>query len=296
VIYTALFSHVASKILTPVLFLSLSLLNIIMNTGPSSYDEFTYQYYVLYTILMPLWALVVWYWFSHAGYCGNDDERLMPEMDRVLRRLQQRESFLPISLSMIPLPLLKLLAMGLAFGFWTNCSDLFMCSVWIHQAYLNVHLVYETSLVMTFIIIAKGWSISHIDLPQGAWTSIFMIAGSFYIFNSITIVGRYSFISPKAFYICSIASYSLIYVHIINCAFQETTQFYTTLEAIDNVSVPDAEQVRDRDDPNRPLNPNHPETVSHLKEQLNLRRKMQYAFCIVVGISFFVEILCQGMY
>jgi len=91
-----------------------------------------------------------------------------------------------------------------------------MCSLWLHQAFVNVHLVYETCLIVSFMTIAKGWSLTRTALRPNEWKRILCFGIMFYITNSVLVVGKKAFMSSKQFFIASLVVYGTAYAIVLH--------------------------------------------------------------------------------
>eukprot|EP01041_Mallomonas_annulata_P011557 gene11557-24170_t len=96
-----------------------------------------------------------------------------------------KDSCLLICRAVAGLPVIKVVVLSLGLSFWTSCLSWGMCSFWLGVSLLNSHLVYETGILVTFLLLAKGWGIQRETFPQNEWRGVIMSMSAFYMTNSI---------------------------------------------------------------------------------------------------------------
>jgi hypothetical protein len=104
--------------------------------------------------------------------------------------------------------------------------------MWLHQVYLNIHLVYETCLVMSFIVIGKGWCTTRMDIEPVSWNRIFIFGAVFYMTNSVIVVGKKTFMSNRDFFFVSLIVYGLAYALILTSTLTESAYMSKTITAV----------------------------------------------------------------
>jgi hypothetical protein len=108
-----------------------------------------------------------------------------------------------------------------------------MCSLWLHQAFVNIHLVYETCLIVAFMSIAKGWSLTRTVLFPDEWKRILCFGIMFYITNSVLVVGKKAFLSSKQFFIASLVVYGTAYAIVLHNTIMQVMYLSPTVTSVD---------------------------------------------------------------
>lgn len=91
----------------------------------------------VYSTCLAGWALIALMWHLGAFYLYKDSSVI-------------------ICKAVATLPLVKVAVLVIGTSFWTTCDDWMMCSFWLGVSLINTHLVYETGLMVCFLLIAKG--------------------------------------------------------------------------------------------------------------------------------------------
>ena len=89
---------------------------------------------------------------------------------------------------MISVPLIKLLIVWFAAGFWIGCEANGLCSFWTGVLWVNMQLIYETSYILIFVLISKGWCITTEHITREQWRSVLMSVCTFYMAESMLLV------------------------------------------------------------------------------------------------------------
>lgn len=136
---------------------------------------------------------------------------------------------LQLSQAIILLPIVKTIVIAIGLAFWILCDKYDMCSYWLGITFLNIHLVYETSQMLVFILIAKGWTVVHDILFIAEWRIIIAIISLFYMINSILLVIQGS-ISIRDYGICITLLYGYMYSYILyhTCSCLRIIHSYTS--------------------------------------------------------------------
>lgn len=151
----------------------------------------------LYIALLIIWLLIV----SITYRLGLTKERT--------RRLENLVAFM--------VPLLKTFVNVFALPFWSSCIQT-VCSRWLVNAMINVHLLYETIRVFWFLMLAKGWQVSRNTIAPNSMRN--MIVGTTLFFFCATILIAFTFSN-----IGVIVLYALTYAYIVGST---ANQIYTT--------------------------------------------------------------------
>ena len=139
------------------------------------------------------------------------------------------------------LPLVKICVLAIGTSFWATCESWMMCSFWIGVLLLNTHLVYETGIVVCFLLIAKGWSITRDNLPANEWRGVIFAVCSFYLSTSIVLVLDSSVLTTQGFWIACSLLYGSMYIYIVRSALNELYLMKHQVDLLDTASdVPEA--------------------------------------------------------
>ena len=85
-------------------------------------------------------------------------------------------------------PLLKLSIVGAAASFWVGCEHDGLCSFWLGVFWVNMQLIYETSFILIFLLLSKGWCVTNEHLTRLEWRSVLMSVCIFYMAESMLLV------------------------------------------------------------------------------------------------------------
>jgi hypothetical protein len=89
---------------------------------------------------------------------------------------------------MLTVPFIKLLIVWFAAAFWIDCAATGLCSFWMGVFWVNMQLIYETSYILIFVLISKGWCITTAHLSREQWRSVLMSVCTFYMAESMLLV------------------------------------------------------------------------------------------------------------
>ena len=152
---------------------------------------------ITYGICLGGWIIIALSWHYGAFYLYKDSPVIMCK-------------------AVSTLPLVKVGVLVLGTSFWTTCQDWMMCSFWLGVSLLNLHLVYETGLVICFLLIAMGWSITRDNFSPLEWRVIIISMSSFYMTNSIILVlDSSSVLTTRGYWIACTILYGAIYTFIV---------------------------------------------------------------------------------
>lgn len=132
-----------------------------------------------------------------------------------------KDSSVVICKAVATLPLIKVGVLVLGTAFWTTCEEWMMCSFWLGVSLINTHLVYETGLMVCFLLIAKGWSITRENFSANEWRGIIISMSAFYMSNSIILVLEASVLTAQGFWIACTILYGVMYVYIVQSALDQ---------------------------------------------------------------------------
>jgi len=89
---------------------------------------------------------------------------------------------------MLSVPLIKLFIVSVAASFWVGCERDGLCSFWLGVLWVNMQLIYETSYILIFVLLSKGWCITSEHLTRTEWRSVLMSVCIFYMAESMLLV------------------------------------------------------------------------------------------------------------
>ena len=89
---------------------------------------------------------------------------------------------------MVAVPLIKVIIVWFAAAFWIGCESNGLCSFWIGVLWVNMQLIYETSYILVFVLISKGWCITTQYMTREQWRSVLMSVCIFYMAESMLLV------------------------------------------------------------------------------------------------------------
>ena len=172
------------------------------NTGYFLLDPHQGPYHALpavYSVCLSGWAVIALLWHIGAFYLYKDSSVI-------------------ICKAVATLPLVKVAVLVIGTAFWTTCEDWTMCSFWLGVSLINTHLVYETGLMVCFLLIAKGRkpspSCAHyicyvattISLFHGPWRRL--VCGTYCLDCHILTVSTLY---------CTVLDCTLLYCTVLNC-------------------------------------------------------------------------------
>eukprot|EP00602_Paraphysomonas_sp_CaronLab_P000814 CAMPEP_0185029002 /NCGR_PEP_ID=MMETSP1103-20130426/15091_1 /TAXON_ID=36769 /ORGANISM="Paraphysomonas bandaiensis, Strain Caron Lab Isolate" /LENGTH=504 /DNA_ID=CAMNT_0027563601 /DNA_START=64 /DNA_END=1578 /DNA_ORIENTATION=+ len=155
-----------------------------------------YQLPGIYGAVLGAWIIITTYW-------------------HVAAFILYKDSSVVICKAISTIPVVKVLVLILGVSFWATCEKWKMCSFWLGVSLINTHLVFETGMMVCFLLIAKGWSITRDNFSANEWRGIIMSMSAFYMCNSIILVLESSVLDQRGFWIANTLLYGLMYLYII---------------------------------------------------------------------------------
>lgn len=150
----------------------------------------------VYSACLIGWAVIAFLWHLGAFYLYKDSSVI-------------------ICKAIATMPLLKVIVMALGTSFWTTCEEWMMCSFWLGVSVINTHLVFETGLIICFLLIAKGWSITCENFSANEWRGVIISMSAFYMCNSIILVLEASVLTQQGYWIACAILYGIMYIYIL---------------------------------------------------------------------------------
>ena len=154
----------------------------------------------LYIVVLILWTVLGGWWFYNSHY-------------------KYKNQCMDICKLVSLFPALKIITTILSICFWSTCENWRICSFWLGVSLINFNLVYESTQVIVFLLIAKGWSIVRQAFFPGEWRSVVVTMILFYLLNAIILIIRNSVKNNDVFWSLSCAPYIIMYGYIIQCAY-----------------------------------------------------------------------------
>jgi hypothetical protein len=151
----------------------------------------------LYGILLIIWGFYGLYW-NYATFIAHRDKCVL------------------FCRAVAGVPLLKTLVMSIGTAFWSTCVLWKMCSFWLGVGLINTHLLYETSILVCFLLLAEGWTITTEFLSPKQWRGVVTSAAGFYMGNSILLVLANNVLTKTGVWMANSILYGLIYLYILN--------------------------------------------------------------------------------
>ena len=111
-------------------------------------------------------------------------------------------------------PVIKCVVMAIGVGFWQTCTDWKMCSFWLQVALVNIHLIYETAIMVSLLLLGLGWTITRQELEGHEWRGVVCMMTSFYIGNSIILVLQTTDRNYSNIITANAILYSIAYLYI----------------------------------------------------------------------------------
>jgi hypothetical protein len=185
--------------------------------------------------------------------------------------VRHKNSCVLLSRAVCGVPCIKVIVLVFGLTFWVTCASWQMCSFWMGIALLNIQLVYETSQMTFFVLIAKGWSITRPNFSVNEWRGVIFSMSAFYMTNSIILVLQANMLSQSAFWIANAVLYGLIYLYIYSSALTQMRLVRSQVEFL------------------------RPDLPKELTWPLKMKHLMFHIFLVLVLISAAIEVLTHSL-
>ena len=182
----------------------------------------------LYYLCLVCWVVIATLWCYNVFY-------------------KYKDKCVPICRAVTLVPVTKCLTLVFGTAFWATCVSWKMCSYWMAVAFINIHVAFETTTILIFLLYAKGWTLTRDKLRGDEWRMISLCLSAFYLGASIMLVIKDDF-SYRSYMTGIGLLYGLLYLVICNDLYEKCFYLIRYYRMLRENQVPEeiSKPVRDK--------------------------------------------------